>query len=270
MTANVESRWGADAVDTSGANLPALKASFLVGHAPARGAVCEIGSGEGKLLRTLARTYPELALHGCDVRVPQTPTDAYTFRQIEGNRLPFDDRSFDAVLVFDVLEHVPDPAATIAEAARMLKPGGQLVAFVPIEGETQSFYELYRRLLGRDTYAVTKEHIQAFTHDGLRALVERHFEVTRLEYAYHPLGHFMDASFFAAARLEFVREFWWKDNVYYASRASTEETKKKSLASRVMNGLLELGNLAAYAESKLLAHARVGAAGVLFTATVRG
>jgi SAM-dependent methyltransferase len=266
-TATVEMRWGSDAVDTRGANLPALKASFLVSHTPARGAVCEIGSGDGKLLRTLSRSHPELALYGCDVRTPQTATDAYTFRKIDGDGLPYDDGAFDTVLVFDVLEHVPDPARTLAEAARILKPGGQLVAFVPVEGETQSFYELYRRLLGRDLYAVTKEHIQAFTHEGLRALVERHFDIEELAYAYHPLGHFLDASFFAAARLTFVRDFWWKDNVYYAAPAAAA---KPSLPSRVMNALLELGNLAAYAESKLLARSNVGAAGVLFAARVRG
>ena len=164
-----------------------------------------------------------------------------------------------------MLEHVPDPAHTLAEAARVLKPGGQMVAFIPIEGEPRSFYELYRLLLGRDLYARTKEHIHAFTHEGLRAMLEPHFEVTTLKHAYHLIGQFLDASFFAAAHLDFVREFWWKDNVYYAS----PKDSKPGLLTRASNALLQLGNAAAYVESTVLARSSFCSAGVLFAATVR-
>jgi len=264
----VDTRWGSDAVDTRGANLPALKARFLVDRMPKTGRVCEIGSGDGKLLRTLAAERPGLALDGCDVRVPQSPTDAYEFRQITpGAPLPYDDATFDVVILFDVLEHVPEPTETLAEAARILNTGGRLLAFVPIEGELRSFYELYRRVLGEDTYVITKEHVHAFSHEGLRRIVARRFEITATEYAYHPLGHFMDATFFAATRMERLRRFWWQENVYYAGTAP--RPKKPSLASRALNGLLQLGNLAAYTESKLLAKAELGAAGVLIEARAR-
>lgn len=41
------------------------------------------------------------------------------------------DRRFDVVTMWDVLEHVPDPRATLAEVARIIKPGGLFVASVP-------------------------------------------------------------------------------------------------------------------------------------------
>jgi SAM-dependent methyltransferase len=46
-------------------------------------------------------------------------------------RLTFGDRSLDAVVTLDVLEHVPDAKRALAEFARVLRPGGHLVLTVP-------------------------------------------------------------------------------------------------------------------------------------------
>src|SRR5437867_2146075 len=45
--------------------------------------------------------------------------------------LPFEDASFDVVVAGELLEHVRDPAGLVAEAKRVLRPGGQFVASVP-------------------------------------------------------------------------------------------------------------------------------------------
>jgi SAM-dependent methyltransferase len=245
--------------------LPALKADFMIGHAPAVGDAMEIGCGEGKMLRTLGRHLPGLRLHGCDVREPAS-AQGFAFTRLDPatGRLPYDDARFDAVLVMDVLEHVPDPRRLLAEAARVLKPGGRLVGFVPVEGETLSFYEFWRRALGPNIYADTKEHVQAFTHDALRSMLQERFEIRELRYAYHALGQLMDASFFAATRIPALRAFWWKDNAYY-----NKAPQKKGALTVTLNGLLKVGNGLAWAESKLLARSRLGAAGILVDARVR-
>jgi SAM-dependent methyltransferase len=256
-------RWGRDAVDPRSPDLPALKADFMIGHAPAAGDVLEIGCGEGKMLRTLGAHLPEVRLFGCDLKEPES-ADGFTFARLVAERLPYEGGRFDAVLVMDVLEHVPDPRALLGEAARVLKPGGRLVGFIPVEGEKLSFYELWRRALGPDIYAETKEHIQAFTHDELRNLIEERFEIAELKYAYHALGQLMDASFFAATRIPALKAFWWKDNAYY-----NKKPEKKGPMTGALNGLLKLGNGLAWAESKVLARSRLGAAGILVCARAR-
>lgn len=55
--------------------------------------------------------------------------------------LPFDDGSYDVVVVGELLEHLPLPHLTVAEARRVLRPGGRLVGSVP------NAYRLKGRLL---------------------------------------------------------------------------------------------------------------------------
>ena len=59
------------------------------------------------------------------------------------NDAPFASSSFDAITMWDVLEHVYDPRAVIAEAARLLRPGGVLVVNHP------NLDSIDRRIFGR-------------------------------------------------------------------------------------------------------------------------
>jgi SAM-dependent methyltransferase len=49
----------------------------------------------------------------------------------DATRLPFPDATFDVVITSEVLEHIQDDVAAIAEMVRVLKPGGRFAATVP-------------------------------------------------------------------------------------------------------------------------------------------
>lgn len=55
-----------------------------------------------------------------------------SFQAASATALPFADESFDFILFCEVLEHIPDHEKAVAEANRVLKPGGRMVLSVPV------------------------------------------------------------------------------------------------------------------------------------------
>lgn len=93
----------------------------------------EIGCGEGANLHHLradgARRFG-VDFSFAKASFARNATGASTVTA-DGARLPFADGCFDAVLIRDVLHHVPEPAAVLAEARRVLEPGGRLLLVEP-------------------------------------------------------------------------------------------------------------------------------------------
>ena len=91
--------------------------------------VLEVGCGTGLIMRGLAGAADRLV--GLDLS-PGMLAEARRrgFEVVEGSadRLPFDDESFDLAFSFKVLAHVPDIRRALGEMARVLRPGGHLVA----------------------------------------------------------------------------------------------------------------------------------------------
>jgi ubiquinone/menaquinone biosynthesis C-methylase UbiE len=62
----------------------------------------------------------------------------------EADVIPVPDASFDVVLCTEVLEHVPQPIAVVAECGRILAPGGRLILTAPLgSGIHQEPYHFY-------------------------------------------------------------------------------------------------------------------------------
>lgn len=93
------------------------------------GRILDVGCGERRVEKKLS---PDSEYIGLDYLA--TASQWYgTKPHIYGDaaRLPIADKCMDNVLVLDVLEHLPNPAACITELARVLRPGGRIVIQVP-------------------------------------------------------------------------------------------------------------------------------------------
>jgi SAM-dependent methyltransferase len=81
--------------------------------------------------------------------------------------LPYPDGTFDVVLASEILEHVPQDEAAIAELVRVLKPGGTLAVTVP-----RWLPERLCWLLSDDYHANEGGHIRIYKADELRGKID--------------------------------------------------------------------------------------------------
>src|SRR5437764_590873 len=102
------------------------------------GDVLEIGAGSGAMAAELLAMYPDIRVTATDVddeMVAMASTRLLSFgdrasaRAADATDLPFADGSFDVVLSWVMLHHTVAWETALAEAMRVLRPGGQLVGY---------------------------------------------------------------------------------------------------------------------------------------------
>jgi SAM-dependent methyltransferase len=169
--------------------------------------VLDCGCGMGFYLMAIDRLW-DVRLVGLDSdpqRLGQAEQLGIRADLVQGDaqRLPFEDGSFDSVLMTEVLEHLPDDAGALAEVARVLRPGGVLAVSVPhahypIAWDPISF--VWTGLGGRPIrhgpiVGIWTNHERLYEPHALTARIERAgIEIEALEESTHtcfPLMHFL-------------------------------------------------------------------------------
>jgi ubiquinone/menaquinone biosynthesis C-methylase UbiE len=122
---------------TEEAGLREMRRQALAG---AEGRTIDIGAGTGANLGLFPGAVTELILAEPDphmfkrLRAKAAQEDASVI-DAPAEHLPFEDASFDTAAFTLVLCTVPNPAAALAEASRILKPGGKLLFLEHVRGE---------------------------------------------------------------------------------------------------------------------------------------
>ena len=109
------------------------------------GAVLEIGAGSGAMAEEVLVAYPNTTMTVTDYDTAMVSAaqrrltrfgDRAAVQQADANALPFEDDSFDTVLTFIMLHQAVTWEQVLAEAVRVLKPGGTLLGYDLVNGWT--------------------------------------------------------------------------------------------------------------------------------------
>jgi 2-polyprenyl-3-methyl-5-hydroxy-6-metoxy-1,4-benzoquinol methylase len=140
----------------------------------------DVGCGEGVLTHKWAQRLGDRRVVGIDLEDPAIQAEwekrrapNLDYRIMKAENLPFADGEFDVATAIEVLEHVPDPAHTVAEMARVAS--GHLLVSVPRE-------PLWRMLnVARGAYLKdlgnTPGHLNHWSKRSFVELLSRHGEV---------------------------------------------------------------------------------------------
>lgn len=111
-------------------------------------------------------------------------------------RLPVRDRSFDVVVLSAILEHVVDPRAAVEDAARVLREGGRMVAYVPWDTAVVRVKRWARRLgakLGPLAEGQAPGHLRTFDRAKIYGLFAPVAREVRMRLDPFSLGYYVEA-----------------------------------------------------------------------------
>lgn len=147
-----QSIWGQDTASLSPSHPTAIRlfqSLKILRTLPPDIKILEVGCGAGQFIRAIKQFLPGSECYGFDVSsvaIDKAKETGDRVNYIAGpsDRWPLDDSFFDAVVIYDVLEHVESVEQTMSEIKRVLKPGGVIYAFIPCEGDWLSFWHWLR------------------------------------------------------------------------------------------------------------------------------
>jgi len=117
-------------------NFEELLAELKRSHIQIR-SICEVGCGEGELLKILNRHFPQAELYACDIATSEIAKAKANTKDIKikfsvqnAEKLTYSDKQFDLVVCCEVLEHLDHPCLGFLEISRI---GKKAIISVPLE-----------------------------------------------------------------------------------------------------------------------------------------
>ena len=119
-------------------NMRAKKVANLIGPS---GNILDVGCANGAFLLSM-KQFGDYNLHGLDIK--DTGMDfkdhAIDFKEGHLEELEYPDHFFDAIILDNVLEHVPDPEVFMEKVISILKPGGYIYGTTPNHNSLDRFF----------------------------------------------------------------------------------------------------------------------------------
>ena len=199
--------WGGHRVEQSPTYLGALRLGYCLEDLKrVQRKVLEVGCGAGGMAKAIKAYRQDLQVYGCDISEHAIQVARQTASEVDfelGNAydLPYEDNSFQAVVMFDVLEHLDDPLQAISEIRRVLQDDGLFHLFVPCEGELHSLHGILARAgwRAKERYG---GHIQRFTLRRLKELLsDSGFCQVRSRWSCHLINQAVDVCYFTGLSL---------------------------------------------------------------------
>jgi SAM-dependent methyltransferase len=160
-----------------------------------------LGCGAGRHTRALRRERPDLIVHGSDlsltaVREAVRQRDGAYYTVADALALPYRDGAFDLVILFDLLEHVPDVGRAVDEIAHVLRRGGVFHGFVPCEGQPGTLFALMRGGGPVPIHRWKRDHVghiqQLTVHEVRTLFAARGLRTVHRSYSFHLIGQLHD------------------------------------------------------------------------------
>lgn len=183
--------WGLETITLSPFYFNALRLKYVLRAINGiRGKVLELGCGAGAFVRAIKHYRPDLEFTGTDidkflVAQAKKMDKRNTYKVANAQKLTFNEESFNAVVAFDVIEHLKSPKSAFKEAFRVLKKKGVFHASIPLEGDPFTIPGLFIKL-GFKPKVKYAGHIQNFNLEDIIAML-RKAGFRRISYLYS--GH---------------------------------------------------------------------------------
>lgn len=222
---------------------------------PSGSKILEVGCGGGAFIRAISTLRPDLRCFGCDIsstaiQQAQNVSNSIDYAVCGEKTLPYDEDTFDAVFIIDVLEHVFEPENLVKEIYRIIKPGGLYFSFVPCENDGTSLWK-YLDMFGLKK-DVTKKHAGHINYFSRKELFDLYgkikFNIKKISYSEHFFGQILGVfSFFAMENFAQKNHLSQVNNEIFFDAINSKKKGWRNFFRTLVNSLI-------YLESSLFYH----------------